>query len=265
MGNKPKYITSHSKEEDRQLEDENGLVLSYLTMRNLIGFLGIALPFILAIGSCRDLPYLVENSISDYYYTPKGDILVVVLCVLGVFLFTYFGYDWKEWAVTTIAAIGGVGVAFVPTTPGTDTCDSSIHAITNGMTELFGASTHLGCAATFLLALAVISIHYFPMSRSGAFKTPDGKRTQKGKRNLTYKVCGWTMVACVTLLAVYFVIRYFVNKDFMGEFPVIFLFETLAVWAFGFSWLTKGQTFWPDGEHYAITAWRRVKSKETYR
>lgn len=241
------------------MEEENGLVLSYLTLRNLIGILGIALPIVLAIGSCRELPYLVENSISDYYYTPKGDILVVILSVLGVFLFTYYGYDGKEWAITTLAAVAGVGVAFVPTTPGETTCETSIHTRANGMTELLGAATHLGCAVVFLLALAVISIHYFPMSRTGAFRKNDGRRTQKGKRHLTYKICGWTMVVCVAILAVYFAIRYFLNETFMGDFPVIFLFETVAVWAFGFSWLTKGQTFWPDGEHYLKTAMRRAR------
>jgi hypothetical protein len=33
--------------------------------------------------------------------------------------------------------------------------------------------------------------------------------------------------------------------------------EVIAIEAFGLSWITKGQTLWPDGEHYLAKAFRR--------
>ena len=94
---------------DRQKEQDNELVLSYTTMRNLIGFSGMLLPFVLMLFTKEADGLFVEPSISDYYYTKNGDILVVLLSVLGVFLITYNGYDWKEKVLTTLAAFCAIG------------------------------------------------------------------------------------------------------------------------------------------------------------
>ena len=100
---------------DRKKEVDNSLVFSYLTLRNLIGICGILLPVVLFLTTKKaEGDRLIEPSISDYYYTSNGDILVVLLSVLGVFLFTYKGYQWQEKVLTTIAAICGMGIGFSP-------------------------------------------------------------------------------------------------------------------------------------------------------
>jgi hypothetical protein len=49
------------------------------------------------------------------------------------------------------------------------------------------------------------------------------------------------MIACMLLMLVYFIIT-----GHNGTSPVIFWAETIALIAFGVSWLTKGGTLYPD-------------------
>jgi hypothetical protein len=63
------------------------LDVSYLNLRLCIGVLGVALPFILRIGSAIFPPD--PYSISAYYYSAMRIILVASLCILGTFLLTY--------------------------------------------------------------------------------------------------------------------------------------------------------------------------------
>jgi len=108
--------TNNRIKPDRLKEKENKLVFSYMTLRNLIGFCGMILPLALVLTTkTSPVDNTIESSISDYYYTSSGDVLVVFLCVLGTFLFTYKGYDKKEKFLSTITAICGIGVAFSPT------------------------------------------------------------------------------------------------------------------------------------------------------
>ena len=244
---------------DKEKEDGNALVVSYLTQRNLIGLSGMLLPLALAIFPKRETAYHgLEPSISDYYYTDRGDILVVFLCVIGVFLITYKGYTWVERTLTIVAAIAGMGVAFVPTHKDCVDCLLSVHTDNGGVfPNLAGTGWHFAFAAVFLLSLAAMSLYFFPMSDEKAkLKTSAGKKSPKAKRNRVYRISGWIMVASVAILGVYFLIM----PD-LHHFPVVYTFETVAVEAFGISWLTKGETLWPDGEHYLVRAFRALKSK----
>ncbi len=100
---------------DKKKEANNDLVLSYMTLRNFIGFIGFLLPIILLLTNLKSEGYKIQPSISDYYYSRNGDTIVVVLSILGVFLFTYQGYNWKEKFLTKIAGLCAIGVAFCPT------------------------------------------------------------------------------------------------------------------------------------------------------
>ncbi len=249
----------NSGKPDRQKETDNELVFSYLTLRNLIGISGILLPVVLYFTTCRaEGDKRIEPSISDYYYSSNGDVLVVMLSVLGVFLFTYRGYTWKEKSLTTLAAICAIGIGFSPTA--TSSANSlSIHVPNESGPEWFGIPKHFIFAGLFFASVAIMSLSYFPRS-DGFLKSIDGKMTQKGKRNRTFKICGWIIIGCLAILGLYFILEPAFTKDF----PVVFVFETIAIWAFGISWLTKGETLWPDGEHYLKRAAREVKQMLTH-
>ena len=64
---------------------------------------------------------------------------------------------------------------------------------------------------------------------------------QKKKRNIVYKVCGYIMLACILLIFLNFLI-----KPQLGDLKPVFCLETIALWAFGISWLTKGEFLLKD-------------------
>lgn len=245
---------------DQLKKENNELVFSYLTLRNMIGFSGLLLPLILSIAPSRPSNYYFgfEESISDYFYTDRGDILVVVLCLMGAFLMTYKGYHWPEHLLTFCAGVCGIGVAFVPTKEACVKCALSVHTNSGGVFgSLGGTRWHFAFAATFLFCLAILSLVFFTRSMpDDDHKLRNGQLTQKGKRNIVFRICGWVMIGSLVILGIYFLV-----KPELGKFPIIFIFETTAVVAFGISWITKGQTLWPDGEHYISKGAKKLKAK----
>lgn len=257
-----------TKIEDKNKEEHNKLVLSYMALRNLVGYAGLLLPLALMLLTKESNGKFSENSISDYYYTRNGDILVVLMSVLGIFLFTYKGYgkDWKERALTLIAAICALGVAFSPTR-GMPVQNKEVQEISIHTHIAFGGeSIHLLCAATFFIASTFTLIYYFPMSdlTKDELKDRPAQKIQKIKRNKVFKICGWVILACIAILAIYMLLKE--AGIFKTNFPVIFAFETVAVIAFGIAWLTKGQTLLPDdGESYTMKVVKNAVRRKTYK
>lgn len=243
---------------DKQKEAGNELVLSFLTLRNLIGISGMLLPVVLTIFTPKgEEDKVIEHSISEYYYTKNGDLLVVLLSVIGVFLLTYKGYNlfWER-TLTVVAALCGIGVAFFPTAAKIGN-SMTIHIVNEKVPMFFGViQWHFVFAGLFFISLALISLFYFSRTNK-----KDGAHTnvrtgkQKARRNLIYKICGWTMLICVLLMILYIKI----DPPSLKNVPVIFILETVAVEAFGISWITKGQTLLPDGEHYVMKGLREAK------
>lgn len=251
-----KLLTLENKS-DNSKEQNNELVFSYLTLRNLIGFSGLLLPVILSVFPRRSSDfYGFEPSISDYFYTDRGDILVVVLCVLGTLLITYKGYNWKEQFLTFIAGICGMGVAFVPTAKVCLDCQDSVHTGSGGVFDFItGKWWHFAFAATFLFCLAIMSLVFFVKKNEDIpIKSSNGSLTQKGKRNIIYKICGWVIIGSLLIMGIYFIAGWKIKK-----IPFVFIFESIAVIAFGISWITKGQTLLPDGEHYISKGIHKMK------
>ena len=121
------------------------LDVSYLNLRRCIGVLGIALPFILRIGSAIFPPD--PYSVSAYYYSAMRNILVASLCVLGIFLLTYRGYDKLDSRITNVCGAATIGVALFPTSnPGfKPTWVGHVHPIVAGIAlagQADGAAVH---------------------------------------------------------------------------------------------------------------------------
>ena len=100
-----------------QPSHEGPLVRSYLDLRKTVGIIGLALPFVVAIGKILWQGPGIEFSISDYYYTTTRNILVGSLCAIGVFLASTKGYDRKDEIAGYLAGIFAIGTALFPTTP----------------------------------------------------------------------------------------------------------------------------------------------------
>ena len=127
------------------------MVISFLQLRKAIGYLGLALPFVLALGNMLlDKPG-IQSSLSSYYHTSMRDVFVGVLCAIAVFMISYRGFDPRDDLVSTLAGTFAVGVALLATTPETDPVPAQ---------ELVG-HIHLMFAALFFITLAYMCLFLF--------------------------------------------------------------------------------------------------------
>lgn len=212
------------------LESQRSLVISYLTLRKIIGLLGMVFPFLLSLGAMIFFETGIQNSISSYYHTGMRDVFVGTLCVIGFFLLSYRGYDRVDDGAGTLACAFAVGAALFPTAP-----DNSAAA----GTELIGY-IHLVFAALFFLTLIYFSLFLF--TKTDPSRQPT---RQKLQRNTVYRVCGYAMSICMLLIVIYALLPDKVALILEGWNPDFWL-ETIAVIAFGISWLTKGEAILGD-------------------
>lgn len=246
--NNPSVKTDHQKEVD------NELVLSYQTLRNLIGFSGMLLPLALIYLTVRvQGDPIIQPSISHYFYTSSGDIFVVILCIIGVFLFTHQGYNKWDKFCNTIAGLAAICIAFNPTKSIKPVDGISKHTHLYEVPEIFNFELHFIFALTFFISIAFITLFLFTKSKN------NNPSPQKIKRNRLYYISGSLIVLSLILLALYFIFKEQLSQQ-INNLPVVFILETIAVEAFALSFLTKGETFFPDGPHYITKGIEEVKT-----
>ena len=216
-------------------QNPDSLLIHYLTLRKSVGLLGIFLPIVLIFGvkfltNCT----ILQDSISDYYYTRMGHYMTGTLCAVSLFLFSYKGYEKKDLWAGRAASVFALGVAFFP-------CSNFYPLSECKVLELKGNETtniiHFASATCLFLIFAVFSLFLFTKSSGHPTK-------RKKQRNVVYKICGVIILLCITLIFIYSVIPSF-HKSF-SDYKPIFWLEALALFAFGFSWLTKGEGLLPD-------------------
>ena len=206
------------------------LVLSYLGLRKAVGIIGFALPFVLAFGKMLLQGPGIQDSISGYYYTDLRNVLVGSLCAIGVFLMSCRGYDRKDEIAGRLACVFAIGVALFPTTP---------YIGATSRDRLIG-TLHLSFAALLFLTLAYFSLALF--TKTAPDKNPTRRKLQ---RNTVYRVCGFTILACILLMVV---VALPPVKTLVERLTPVFWLESVAIVAFGVSWLTKGETILKDQE-----------------
>jgi cytochrome bd-type quinol oxidase subunit 2 len=171
---------------------------------------------------------------SSHYYSPVGGIFVGSLCAIGVFLFSYCGYDRRDKIAGRMACAFAVGVAMFPVRPDENFTETQ---------ELIGRF-HLFSAAALFLTLAYFCLRLFVLT--------DKKKmtTEKLRRNKVYRTCGWTILGCIAAIGV---VEWLFENPYspylasrVKEFSPVFWLEAIAVVAFGMSWLTKGEAILAD-------------------
>ena len=211
-------------------EPTSSLVISYMTLRRAVGWIGILLPVVL-IGYSLFFrkPSIFEPSISHYYYTGMGDVFVGALCVIGFMLFSYKGYKpkgrwrWDDIA-GDVACVFAVGVALFPTAPTGEACPVRLSYCVHGT-----------AAGLLFVTLACFSLFLFTRTDS---KTPS---RQKLRRNAFYRACGYTILSCILLILVAYGLRKVLPKDIIDAIHPVLWLESIAIIAFSFSWLIKGE------------------------
>lgn len=209
---------------------QDPLVISYLSLRKAVGIIGFALPFVLAFGKMILQGPGIIASISGYYYSDMRNVFVGSLCAIGIFLMSTRGYDRKDQIAGYLGCIFAIGVALFPTTPDVGATSQQ---------KVIG-TVHLSCAGLLFLTLAYFSIALFTKT------SPENNPTRrKLQRNIVYRVCGYTILACILFM---FVVSLPAVGTLTNRLDPVFWLESLAVVAFGVSWLTKGETILKDEE-----------------
>jgi len=229
---------------------ERSLAMSYLGLRRAIGLIGVFLPFVLVIGKIIIEGPGMEGSISAYYYTVMRGVFVGSLCAIGVFLLSY-RYQKHDIIAAVLAGIFAIGVALFPTTPSVAPTPTD---------EIIGV-VHAVCAGLFFLTLAYMSIFLFTRTHPSKMLSPRkpleylsllvATRTVPGEpleprkkwRNVIYRVCGYAIVLCVVLIGI---VAIPAIKNLVEQLHPVFWLESIAILAFGFSWLIKGDTILKD-------------------
>jgi hypothetical protein len=218
----PQVSTTLERMTDLQpSSDEANYVLSYKGLRKAIGIIGIALPIGLLVGKPLIDGGGMLGSISAYYYSGMRNYFVGTMCALAVFFFSY-KYARRDNFLSTLTSIFALGVAFFPTSPrGADT----------DMT--WTAGLHFACAVLFFLTLAYFAYFIFTLPPL----PKEQREPHKRLRNKIYKICGVTIVVCLILSPI---LDRVLSDAVRAQIHPLFWLESIAVWAFSFSWLVKG-------------------------
>jgi hypothetical protein len=222
------------------------LDMSYLNLRLCIGVLGVALAFILRIGSAIFPPD--PYSVSAYYYSAMRNILVASLCVLGTFLLTYRGYDKLDSRITNVCGAATIGVALFPTS-------------NPGFKPAWVGHVHPVVARIALAGQALMALQFTQSApRDGAarwlddvkrmlraliFQYPQRVHQEHGKkltRNRVYSACALLIIIGVVLALA----QNFWPDSVKAETQWMFWFESLSIASFGVAWLVKGGTLFKD-------------------
>jgi len=194
--------------------------------RQVIGYLGLALPILLALlirlRPNAESDHWVGDSISAYYWTGAVSLFVGLLAALSLFLLTYRGYDNAsqkyDRAAAIVAGVAAALIALFPTTP------------PSGIAPLpwwgdWINVLHMTAAITLFSMFAVFSLWLFRKSAPGELPS-----AEKKQRNAIYLLCGigillnmaWAVVARLSERS-------------------IFWPESFALGFFAWSWLLKGR------------------------
>jgi hypothetical protein len=236
------------------------LIVSYMFLRKTVGWIGTLLPFVLILGNAIFFTAVRPDSMSGYYYTHMRNVFVGALCALGIFLIAYDGYDEVDRWVTNAAGFCAIGVAFFPTKPPVcprhaGVCPAPWVSRLSAGQQVTGG-LHLFFAATTFIALALMALRFAKTERTpsglgtaarirhgvGFAKTADTERQPRMKwLKVVYRSCGLTILSCIVLAA----LSNLLPASVKANAPLLFIFEALAVFAFGVSWFVKGETLLP--------------------
>lgn len=238
-----------------QREDKH--VVSYLTLRRWIGILGIGLPWAcwVANGTINSLNLLnnqklvflmpdyhyksdgnLKDSISHFYYTAAGPLFIGIIVTVAIFLFCYKGHQPKpkdkfKWItdgrVTTLAAISALGIVVFPTAS-TEPILDNLFVFTT--TKLVGWIHYISAALFFIMMAVLCLVNFRRRGDKGDFGTD--------KHDLLYRWCALVILGSITIVFVY---GLFLEEHLKWGLPITFIFEAVALTAFGTAWLVKGR------------------------
>jgi hypothetical protein len=211
------------------------LVISYLTLRLVIGALAILMPIAVRLGAYWFEGIVTTDSISAYYYTGTREIFTSTLVIAGALLACFRTRFLQDNVVATIAGLAAIGIAIFPMDPhfAPEILEKYPHMIEEGACYINRGilGLHFWFVATFFALAFYLVFFRFSVSTSSQVTA------QKAKRNYAYRACGIAMLIG------------FVAIGYLALFKhgaSIFWPEALAVIGFSAAWLVKGQAVLKD-------------------
>jgi hypothetical protein len=224
---------------DEQSANARGRILylkSYLLMRAAIGFLGIALPIVLFLGDAFWLEGSMKarGSLSAYYHSGMRDVFVGTLFATAVFLITYKAFERSlDNTLSVLAGVALLGVALFPTSrPAGSTSPPTPLEIHLGERQV--ATVHYISAAIFIVLLGIISL-FFGVREGRRSQRRDGETARMSPT--FWRRFHWICAATIALALVFIAVSKITG--WLSAYSLI-IGETVAVLAFGLSWLVKG-------------------------
>ena len=203
------------------------LDLSQNAHRQLIGYLGLVLPFLLfllaGIRHSDNLPnWALLPSVSAYYYSGAVAVFVGVIASLSLFLFSYRGYQGvaADRIVGSVGGAGAVGVILFPTSPPSASLRLPWW---NDWME----TVHYLSAVVLFIAFILFAIWLF---RQSDIAERSARPSDKQWRDRVCLWCGIIMIVSVAW------------AGWAGWHDTsIFYQESAAIEGFAISWLVKGE------------------------
>ena len=159
-------------------------------------------------------------SISATWYTNACTPFMIILGAASILLISYKGYDKVDDILLTCAGVAGLGICLFPCATFAPSDIVGTFLIDKDVSDI----VHTVCAIIFFALLSYNSFFLFTKST--------GEMTKKKRvRNIIYRVCGVGMLASFLLL----LIPNFTIK--------LWLVETIALFFFGVSFLTKADIY----------------------
>jgi hypothetical protein len=210
------------------------LLISYMTLRQWIGILGMLLAGVCVIGGLVFANTEILPSISMYYHSNMRDVFVGLLIAVGMFLLTYKGYDKKDHKIMLIT---GFSALMIPLFPCTNIFDDVSPVGFMNLNPNVSNFLHLLFAGLFFVLLAYNSYFMFTRTNPLTAMTPN-----KIKRNKIYRISGITIFVCIILL----VLSYVIMGEVRDQYKIVLVLEQIMLVAFGISWLVKGEAMLKD-------------------
>ena len=238
MSQKPPSGIEKSLNLDFRNDNNEIWLTSQYTLRRLVGILGVCLPLLLFLVLFLDsgINYPLD-SISHYYYTRANPVFVIVVSLLGIFLLVYKGKEPVDLVLSSLAGIAALCLLLFPTSNISNLWQDPAHPesimiLRDNPSRIL---LHYICSGIFLASLAYMSAFLFTRSD----KPPALRTKKKRMRNRVFRTC-----AVVMLLSLLVILANFVgllDDELFDRFNLTFWMETIALEAFGISWLVKGE------------------------
>jgi hypothetical protein len=202
-----------------EIQDDRFFRKSFLKTRVVVGVIGVLLPLVLVIGNRTVFGQSgILPSLSDYYHSDMRNWFVGSLWAIGSGLLVYLAArrNLADSVISFVAGLVAVGVALFPT--------NAPHTASTIVSKL-----HVAFAAVLFVLLGIICFR---------FGNRDGKRKDRSVRWRTT----WRAVhrGCAIVIWVAVVASVALAARGSDDNHAVFVGETVAVLAFGFSWFLKG-------------------------